>query len=493
MSKNLFLSFDGKDDYIELVDAPSLGLTNRDFTVEAWVNVRDAASDEKAVLGVDQCKSNIGLHLVIRNNRPYMGFYGNDTKGRTELAAGVWCHIAWRYSKTTGEQAIFVNGILDAASPNHAPFQGTGRVHIGRWGGMFGFKGFISELRIWSRARSAREILANMNRRLKGDEPDLAGCWPLDRGPGDETRDVGRPSGALEEAMGNPPGVFHGSPAWEDAGRPIPLKTEKVVRFNGRGDHLSFGKKIRLEEKYTIEGWFNTRSNESQVVFAAHRGAHCRVSIHLDNGVIGYAHKAPPGEHGGADIYSRRTYADGSWHHFAAVKNPWVMTLYMDGEAVWAVACDHSISDRVEIVIGGARPDDASRFFKGELGEIRVWRGARAPGEIVGDMRRRLTGDPKGLAAYWPLDEASGAVARDAAPAPPLDGVVTGGAWTDHAPPTPTTPTPGAAPAPAKAPACLTLDGRGGHIRVNDHPDLRISEYTVEAWIHPEGPPNETW
>ena len=109
------LKFDGKSAYVNVGPADSLGLTNSDFTVEAWVRVDDFSDPtDKTVMGTDQTGLNLGLHLLVRGRRPYLGFYQNDLAGRTELAAKTWYHITWRYTRDSQEQAIFVNGILDA-------------------------------------------------------------------------------------------------------------------------------------------------------------------------------------------------------------------------------------------------------------------------------------------------------------------------------------------------------------------------------------------
>ncbi|MCP4667234.1 MAG: LamG domain-containing protein, partial [Deltaproteobacteria bacterium] len=188
---NMTLKFDGKDDHIRLAPASDLGLTNSDFTVEAWITILDFAGEsDKTVLGTDQGGKNKGLHLVVRNKKPFMGFYGNDTAGKTELTTGAWSHIVWRYTKKGGKQAIFVNGVLDAATQGHAPFQGADVVNMGRWSGGRYFNGFISDVRIWNMALTSGEIVASMNRRLAGNEAGLMSYWPLDEGAGDVVRNA---------------------------------------------------------------------------------------------------------------------------------------------------------------------------------------------------------------------------------------------------------------------------------------------------------------
>lgn len=38
----------------------------------------------------------------------------------------------------------------------------------------------------------------------------------------------------------------------------------------------------------------------------------------------------------------------------------------------------------------------------------------------------------------------------------------------------------------------LSFDGRGGYVHVQDHPSLRLAEFTIEAWVRPGGAPSST-
>ncbi|HBY94258.1 MAG TPA: hypothetical protein DEP84_09895, partial [Chloroflexi bacterium] len=155
----LAAQFDGQDDYVTLGKADSLGLFSNSFTVMAWIRGDQFASGDHAILGTDKRSNNQGLHLVVRDGKPYMGFYGNDTAGTTELSPNIWYHLTWRYDIDKQEQAIFVNGYLDKAVGNRSWFVGADQtVHIGRALGGSYFNGRIDELAIYNRALSDDEI-----------------------------------------------------------------------------------------------------------------------------------------------------------------------------------------------------------------------------------------------------------------------------------------------------------------------------------------------
>ena len=155
-------SLDGVGDHVQLTTAPALEWTG-DFTVDAWIMVTNYSGGDEAVLGMDHddpFSSNNALHLNLRGEKPYFGFQNNDTPGNTVLSTNTWYHITWRYTQSGGEQAIFVNGELDASSLGHAAFQGTGNVFIGRSHGSNYFDGLIDEVEVFNRAVTDAEVKA---------------------------------------------------------------------------------------------------------------------------------------------------------------------------------------------------------------------------------------------------------------------------------------------------------------------------------------------
>ncbi|NOZ04951.1 MAG: hypothetical protein GXP41_01170, partial [Chloroflexi bacterium] len=162
----LAAEFDGQNDVVRLPNASTLGLKDSSFTVMAWIRAKqlakpnspDNSEGDSAILGTDERSNNQGLHLVIRDGKPLMGLYGNDTAGTIEIKPNFWYHLTWRYDKDKGEQAIFVNGSLDTAKTGHSAFQGNGTVYVGRALGGRYFNGRIDELAIYPSALSAKEI-----------------------------------------------------------------------------------------------------------------------------------------------------------------------------------------------------------------------------------------------------------------------------------------------------------------------------------------------
>jgi hypothetical protein len=169
------LLFSGGGGHVELGTARALGLTNGSFTVEMWVRPGSVAGDVPLV-GTNESVNSQGLHLILRNAKPYLGFYNDDVAGGTTIAAGEWVHLAFRFDAATREQAVFVNGVLDGKRTSKAAFTGEGAVYLGRAIGRYGLAAAVSELRVWSVARTAEQIARN----LRGFREQFALRGPVD-------------------------------------------------------------------------------------------------------------------------------------------------------------------------------------------------------------------------------------------------------------------------------------------------------------------------
>lgn len=152
----------GKDSHIVLPGAESFKLRDHDFTVAAWVKVKEYLPNKAdyCIIGTKNNSYQQGIHLLIRSKKPYFGFYNNDLQGKTALEAGKWYHLVWRYNKLSGEQAIFINGKLDSRSLGHPAYKGRDNLYIGVAGFNWSsnMNGNIDNLSIWSRALGEEEI-----------------------------------------------------------------------------------------------------------------------------------------------------------------------------------------------------------------------------------------------------------------------------------------------------------------------------------------------
>lgn len=153
--------FNGKS-HVVLPKAEDLKLRDHDFTVSAWIKIDryERGKTDYCILGTTGGSYQQSIHLVIREGRPYFGFYSNDLQGKSRIEAGRWYHIVWRYSKLNGEQAIYVDGKLDSRSMGHPSYKGKDDIFMGLAGynPASNMLGSLDDLTIWSRTLGEEEI-----------------------------------------------------------------------------------------------------------------------------------------------------------------------------------------------------------------------------------------------------------------------------------------------------------------------------------------------
>jgi len=121
-------------------------------------------------------------------------------------------------------------------------------------------------------------------------------------------------------------------------------------------------------------------------------------------------------EEGGASVGSEQALNDGSWHHFAVVKQGTEsIYFFIDGNHVDSnthLPESGSTQNTSDIFISWRGEGD--NFFNGQLDEIRIWNAARTPAEIQANKDELQEGSANDLVAYWRFDEESGRNTADA-------------------------------------------------------------------------------
>ena len=71
--------------------------------------------------------------------------------------------------------------------------------------------------------------------------------------------------------------------------------------------------------------------------------------------------------------------------------------------------------------------DESSDFFKGQIADVRVWNQHFSAAAVRTQMKKRLSGQEKGLVAYFPIGEEKGQLLQDLANANHAE--LVGGQW----------------------------------------------------------------
>jgi RHS repeat-associated protein len=159
------LAFNGTDSWVTAADSDLLDLTTG-MTLMAWVYPTTASGTRDILLKEGPSVDIYNLYARNWQGRPESNVYVSGTNRTAEgdpLPVNTWTHVAGTYDGAT--LRLFLNGIEVASTAVSGPIAtSTGVLRIGGnsiWGEFF--QGMIDEVRIYSRALSAAEILTDMS------------------------------------------------------------------------------------------------------------------------------------------------------------------------------------------------------------------------------------------------------------------------------------------------------------------------------------------
>jgi hypothetical protein len=240
------LSFDGVDDYLEIVDDPLVSGAGKSLTVEAWIRPTNAARGSK-IISKYKNWNNKDWGLLLSNER-YLGF-GKESWSQPGCARGNWyvwssqpvpldrwSHAAFVFDNPGDQVRLYLDGALVGERTlscdlpvTDAPvwIGGPGPFYYDRGGGMFA--GCIDDVRIWNAARTAEQLSAKPL-----SDAGLIGRWSFDAGSGQTVLDS---SGYGRHVYrGSTPSIDDNDPAWSSLEpSPIPAPSALLLAMIGIG------------------------------------------------------------------------------------------------------------------------------------------------------------------------------------------------------------------------------------------------------------------
>ena len=158
-------------------------VTNSAFSFEAWIKITSFLSENQIVC--QYLGGNAGRTIVAaRGNKASLFMGGTWFDGSAGLPSNTWVHIAVTRNGSTAK--IYTNGVLDKTSTSF-PTASISAANI-TIGGISqlnsGFRGQLADVRAWNAELTQPQIQSRKDSRLIGNEPNLAGYWPVNEGSG---------------------------------------------------------------------------------------------------------------------------------------------------------------------------------------------------------------------------------------------------------------------------------------------------------------------
>ena len=176
---NKVMEFDGSSNYIDLGN--NIKITTGPFTLEAWICPK-SISEYYGIVG-NQSSQNCPYLYIYSSGGIAGGFFNVSwceiMKADGGIQANEWYHVAVTFSGHS--LCTYFNGVEGFSTnfpemtlQNNEPLNRIGNFYENRV-----FPGKISEVRVWTVARTEEQIKSAMKQRLKGDEDGLIGYWQL--------------------------------------------------------------------------------------------------------------------------------------------------------------------------------------------------------------------------------------------------------------------------------------------------------------------------
>lgn len=168
---------------------PPFTLNQSSWTFELWIYMPSIANDTYYSI-ITQCQASVlneCLHIVIRQQKPYFGFFYEDVAADEALTPSRWYHLAFTFDCPARNQSIYVNGRLDGTGQVTQCFRGSpGDLYIGYINPQFTsvstyYNGFIDQLSYTNRSKSSGEVLdaASLTVYLPFDNQSFNDLGPL--------------------------------------------------------------------------------------------------------------------------------------------------------------------------------------------------------------------------------------------------------------------------------------------------------------------------
>jgi len=425
------LRFDGVNDSIILNSYPSLN-TNQ-LTLEGWI-----------FLTTYPCS------VVVINDNSGLDILADGRISSWLKTSGIWANIistssvplnTWTYvavvKNDNGYNKIYINNNIvfnsaDTGSGNMTPCDGLS----------FGansqannnYSSFIlSEFRIWSIARTEKQIRDNYNREVLSNSTGLQVYFKFNQGTAggnnaglttltDSTSNGYNGTLSNFALTGSTSNYVTGVTIYSKDKYSISNETPAIatinpdlfvnaLNFNGTNNYIDLVSNITElgQANFTIECWIKTTVSHAGILNCQdsdNTWESGEKSFYLDKSgkpaFVGF---------GNNFILSTQAVDDNNWHHIAVVWSYSTTTgyIYIDGKdrtnKLNNLLYQANNNNTGRFIVGVPNYSEAVNYFSGSMCELRIWSVARTASQIYQNYRRVLNGDETGLVSYNRLNQ----------------------------------------------------------------------------------------
>ncbi|MEI7732036.1 MAG: LamG-like jellyroll fold domain-containing protein, partial [Verrucomicrobiota bacterium] len=199
-----------------------------------------------------------------------------------------------------------------------------------------------------------------------------------------------------------------------------------ALSFNGTNAYVNIPdtNSLDLTNNYTLECWFKADS------FGAAGNLRGLMGKYQTSGASGFLLRL-----NGSDLDFDQLVTSGlnlqsnRWYHVAAVNSNGTRHLYVNGVEKTITGTATTVAANSDEVRLGC--DYRSRYFAGQMDEVRLWNAARTQAAVQDAMHKQLTGAESNLVAYYQFNTNAGTVLPDLTTNANTGSLVSGPVWTN--------------------------------------------------------------
>jgi hypothetical protein len=461
-----------EETYLSVPDSPELDLTE-EFTLEAWVRPEEGRRWQPIVdkqIGGGEGEERDAWWLYAAGpdpQRPWGGTEhaaggGHEVAAPEPLAPEVWSHVALTFDGAV--ERLYVDGVLVDSGPAEAPLETGGEVEIGgaTETGDFLF-GRLDEVRIYDRVLGQPAVAADMETPIQTPKKAPVAEYSFDEGE--------EAGATVEDLAGENDGTIEG------AERITHGRYGGAMEFGGEPDCVTVpdSASLQLGEEFTVEAWVRPDALFHGPIIS--KAAELTPSYELaigstGNGLVqGWA--GGYDEYAETEVHSAQKLEPHVWTHLALTYDGAYLRLYVDGQlAGSSTHAEFVLESGGPLTIGCSTVE--GQWFEGRIDEVRLYERALGEGEVAADMEAPIQTPKAGPLAAYSFDEGEigteGGTVEDVSEHEHTATLEGGAGW-----------------AKGRYGGALNIPDEGC-ATVPASPELDVSEeFTVEAWVRPEG------
>lgn len=458
----------------ETVVLPGVTTIQADFTIETWFRADGSQDDGDILFSTVGGTHDFGVKF---NASGGLDGYVRDVDSAgpaVNVLDGEWHHVALRYTGSSGDFEIVVDG--QAGSTEMKSFTNVGDLTFGDAAAGMGLVGDIDEVRYWNTLRSDEDIALNMHTTVDPGTPGLTTYLRADEGAGTTVADLTGngnhatvPSGSLVTDQESTLALSHtgrSSLSFSDANGSMADAGSITVPSDRLS--LTFWANVTASATENRIMEINDLSGSSPNPLMVSVGDEGEVIVEIYDGTTNITLSSDAGW----------TYNE--WSHFGVSYDGDVLELYIDGQL--AGAEDASALDMSGVtgnMYMGMNIDAEAAGFNGELSNVQLWDRDVSEADVRAAMLGRVpaAGNNEVL-GYWPFDDGLTGFAYDASGNGHTVSLSNVGVSVD------------VPPQPGNA-SGMEFDGASGFVKIahdgaGDNPLALKGDMTVEFWINPD-------